>query len=146
MQSTDDGDVMMTNGLRVSPDGTKLYHNDTLARVVWVTDLVREQLPSGKRVFCEVDGQPDGMAIDSEGGVWIALVMSGRIVRLGSDGRIDEVLDCPRPVVSAVCFGGDDLRDLYVTTFGAPYDTDHTGSVLRTRVDRAGLPCPAARI
>src|SRR5436190_550634 len=67
---------------------------------------------------------------------------SGKVLRVTPDGAEDLVLETPRTYVSAVCFGRSDGRDPYVTTFGgAPYDLEHSGSVIHTRVD-----VPAARI
>ncbi len=141
------GGIQLTNGVGVSPDGARLYHNDTLPAVVWVSDLSSDGLPSGRRLFHELrQGLPDGLAMDEGGGVWIAAIGAGRIVRVAPDGREDLVLETPMPYVSAVCFGGSDRRDLYVTTFGPPYDPDHTGSVIRTRTGIAGSPLAPARI
>jgi gluconolactonase len=142
------GGIQLTNGIGISPDGTRLYHNDTLRRVVWVSDLPASGLPAGRRVFHQVrDGMPDGMAVDEAGAVWIAAIGVGKVVRISPEGDEDLVLDTPMPYVSALCFGGSDRRDLYVTTFGgSPYDLDHTGSVICTRVAVAGSQIMPAQI
>jgi gluconolactonase len=140
--------IQLTNGLGVSPDGTRLYHNDTLPRLVWVSDLSDAGLPVGRRVFHELrDGMPDGMAVDEAGAVWVAAIGAGKIVRITPDGEEDVILDTPMPYVSALCFSGSDRRDLCVTTFGGPpYDPEHTGSVISTRVDVAGAAVTPARV
>ena len=97
--------------------------------------------------FCEVpQGSPDGMAIDESGCLWVAIVNGGCIVRITPDGQEDLVLQGPRAWVASVTFGGDDGRDLYAVTFGAPYDDAHTGGVFRTRVSVAGGRIWPARI
>ena len=139
--------IQLTNGLGFSPDGASLYHNDTLRKVVWVSDVV-DGMPANRRVWHELrDGMPDGLAIDESGCVWVAAIGVGKIVRVTPAGVEDLVLDVPMPYVSAVCFAGSDRRDLVVTTFGgAPYDTEHSGSVITTRVDIAGAPVTPARV
>lgn len=140
--------ILMTNGLRVSPDGSRLYHADTLRELVWVSDLDDAGLPQHRRVHYVLrTGMPDGMAIDEAGCVWIAAIGAGAVVRVAPNGTMDRVVEVPRSYVSAVCFGGADRRELIVTAFGGdPYDTDHAGCVLSMGVDVAGFPVPAARV
>jgi xylono-1,5-lactonase len=105
-------------------------------------------MPTGLRPFHHLsDGLPDGMAIDESGGVWVAAIGAGKVVRVAPDGSEDLVLQVAMPYVSALCFGGSDRRDLFVTTFGGPpYDPEHSGSVVATRVDVAGAPVTPARV
>ena len=86
------------------------------------------------------------MAVDELGGLWIAAVGSVVLFRVRPDGVLDLTLDLPVAYVSALCFGGDDRRDLYITTFGAPYDLEHSGRILRTRATVGGLPIAPARV
>lgn len=142
------GDLTMNNGLRVSPDGARLYHADTLRKVIWVSDLDADGMPMNRRVHHEMRiAMPDGMAIDEQECLWIAAVGGGAIVRVTPDGAEDEVIEVPRAYVSAVCFAGADRRELVVTAFGGePYDAEHSGCVLRRRADVAGLPLTPARV
>jgi xylono-1,5-lactonase len=141
--------IQLTNGLAVSPDGSRLYHNDTTPKTVWVSDLNGAGLPVNRRAFhrMEGEGSPDGMAMDESGCVWIAAIAAGKVVRLTPDGREDLVLDAPAPYVASLCFGGSDLRDLYVVTFGGePYDSGRTGGVYRTRTNVAGAGITPAQV
>jgi sugar lactone lactonase YvrE len=143
------GDLTMNNGLRVSPDGARLYHADTLRRVIWVSDLGDDGMPRNRRVHREITvGMPDGMAIDEDECLWVAGIGAGAIIRVTPDDEgKDEVIEAPRGYVSAVCFAGPDRRDLVVTAFGGePYDAEHTGCVLRRRVAVAGLELTPARV
>jgi D-xylonolactonase len=142
------GGIQLTNGMGLSPDGSRLYHNDTLPGLVWVSDLGADGMPTGLRPFHHLsDGLPDGMAVDEAGGVWVAAIGAGKVVRIAPDGREDLVLEVAMPYVSALCFGASDRRDLFVTTFGGPpYDLQHTGSVVTTRVDVAGSAVTPARV
>jgi sugar lactone lactonase YvrE len=142
------GDLTMNNGLRVSPDGARLYHADTLREVIWVSDLDVDGMPRNRRVHYQLGiGMPDGMAIDEDECLWIAAVGGGAIVRVTPAGMQDQVIEVPRAYVSAVCFAGPDRRELVVTAFGGePYDADHNGCILRRRVDAAGLPLTPAGV
>lgn len=142
------GDLTMTNGMRVSPDGRRLYHADTLRRVVWVSDLDPDGLPRDRRVHHQLrSGWPDGMAIDEHECLWLAALGAGVVVRIAPDGSEDRVVPTPLAHVSAVCFAGSDVRDLVVTVFGGePYDADRPGCVLTCRVDVAGLGLTPARV
>jgi sugar lactone lactonase YvrE len=142
------GGLTMNNGLRVSPDGTRLYHADTLRRVVWVSDLDGEGLPHNRRVHHELRvGMPDGMAIDEHECLWIAAITAGVVLRIAPDGTEEQSIELPRSHPSAVCFVGADLRDVIVTAFGGePYDARHAGCVLVGRADVAGFPLTPARV
>ena len=76
------GDVGLSNGIGISPDGHRLYHADTAAGRVIAHDLAKDGSVSGRRTFARVvDGAPDGLAVDSEGGVWVACYGGGQVVR-----------------------------------------------------------------
>jgi sugar lactone lactonase YvrE len=66
---------------------------------------------------------PDGMTMDAEGRLWVAIVGAGQVRRYSVSGEVEAVVDLPVPCPTGVAFGGDDLGDLYVTTMtphGAP--------------------------
>ena len=79
----------------------------------------------------------DGLALDAEGGLWVALGPAGAIGRHAPDGKLVEVIDVPADFVASVAFGGQDGHDLYVATIGA---------LLRMRADLAGAPTYRARV
>jgi sugar lactone lactonase YvrE len=140
--------IQMTNGVGLSPDGSRLYHNDTTPRTVWVSDISADGLPIDRRAFFELnEGGPDGMAMDESGCVWIAAITAGRVVRVTPDGKEDLTVETPSKWVASLCFGGPDGRDLYVVTFGGePYDPERSGAVYRTRVAASGAPVVPATI
>ncbi len=74
--SVRDSGYVITNGPTASPDGRTLYHTDTLQRVVYAFDLDDDGRLERKRVFTSIEGTgyPDGMAVDEEGCVWVALL------------------------------------------------------------------------
>ena len=85
-------------------------------------------------------GIPDGLTIDAEGGVWLALFGGGAVRRYGPDGTLDLVLELPARKVTACCFGGTDGRELYVTTASIGDEPEPAGSVFVAAVDVAGPP------
>ena len=113
----DDGYVI-TNGPAMSPDGRTLYHNDTLKRVVYAFDVSEDGALSNRRIFATIsgDGYPDGMAVDAEGFVWVALFGGWRIERYSPAGELVEQVPFPCSNITKLAFGGDDLKTVYVST------------------------------
>ena len=72
---------------------------------------------AGRRRFHDVtDGVPDGLTVDSAGNVWVALNGAGRVRCLSPDGAVLHEVEIPARKVTACTLGGDDGRDLFVTT------------------------------
>jgi gluconolactonase len=141
------GDVSLTNGIGLSPDGRTLYHSDTARAHIIASQLSDRGDPESRRVFAETEGgAPDGLAVDREGRVWVALYGGGCVARFRPDGAPDGRIDVPASAVTSLCFGGDDLRDLYITTADNTDAPELRGCVFRTRVDTPGLPAPLVRI
>jgi len=113
-----DTGYIITNGPAISPDGRTLYHTDTPLRRVYAFDLRPDGALANKRVFLQLPegSRPDGMAVDSEGIVWIALFGAGRIERYTAAGRLVGEVRFPCFNITKLAFGGDDLRTVYVTT------------------------------
>ncbi len=139
-------DVVLTNGIGFSPDGRRLYHSDSARGHVILHDVADDGGVSNRRVFVKAEGgAPDGLAVDEEGCVWVALFGAGCAARYTPDGALERTLEVPAPSVASVCFGGADRRDLYVAT-GDHLDPSLGGCVFRTRVAVPGLPAPRARV
>jgi gluconolactonase len=140
--------VLLTNGLGVSPDGKRLYHSDARRQLVRVYDVEPDGSLGHWKAFCAVGvGRvPDGLKVAADGSVWVADAHGGRVAVFEPDGRHRMDLPVPLPMVTSVCFGGDDLRDLYVVTGSRGGPSDKCGTIYRTRVDVAGLPLEPCRI
>ncbi|GIX47957.1 MAG: hypothetical protein KatS3mg131_2168 [Candidatus Tectimicrobiota bacterium] len=139
--------ILLSNGLGFSPEGTRLYHSDSRAGLVRVYDVHADGSLGPWRPFAAVrEGVPDGLAVAEDGSVWVALAGGGCVVVFAPDGTERQRLPVPLPMVTSLCFGGDDLRDLYVVTGsrGGPHDA--CGTVYRTRVAVPGLPQAPARV
>ena len=140
------GDVALTNGIGFSPDGSVLYHADSV-RGVWAHDYDDGSV-SGRRLLVTVDVvTPDGLAVDESGTVWVADVGGSSAVRgFGPDGKERGRITVPATMVTSVCFGGADRRDVYIVTADNTEDPDKGGSVFRTRADVPGVAVAKARV
>jgi D-xylonolactonase len=139
--------IEVTNGLGFSPDRKLLYHSDSTTRAVWAYEVRSDQTVSDRRLFARLpEGMPDGLTIDAEGGVWVAVVGGpGELVRFKSDGIADRRVKVPAKTVTSVAFGGPDMRDLYAVTANNSNNRELKGTVFRTRSDIPGLPVPKSR-
>ncbi|MFC7340580.1 SMP-30/gluconolactonase/LRE family protein [Saccharopolyspora griseoalba] len=142
------GEITISNGLNWTSDGARAYYADTPTQRVDVFDYTGEQLRE-RRPFASVepaDGAPDGLCVDAEGGVWVALWGGGAVRRYGPDGELTAVVEVPAPRVTACTFGGPDLDELYITTSQVETDlAEHplAGSVFRAIPGVRGLPVRA---
>lgn len=112
-------EVTISNGLAWSADGSVLYYIDTPRHAVDAFDVDPEtgRLSSRRIVAAVGDGDPDGMAIDDEGFLWVAVWGGYRVERIDpADGSRLAIVWVPTRQVSSVAFGGPSLRDLYITT------------------------------
>ncbi len=108
------------NSTCFSPDGSTMYFTDSTEREIWAYDYDLETgIPSGKRVFASFEGQPglpDGSIVDSEGYLWNAQWGGYRIVRFSPSGEVDRVIELPVKNITCICFGGEPLDTLYITS------------------------------
>jgi sugar lactone lactonase YvrE len=112
--------VTTSNGIDWSPDGRFMYYVDTPTRRVDIFDFdVASARASNRRVFVDLQaerGRPDGLVVDAEGGVWVALWRGAAVRRYRPDGSLDRVIGLPVELVTKCAFGGPALTDLYITT------------------------------
>ncbi|MDQ0726720.1 sugar lactone lactonase YvrE [Microbacterium sp. W4I20] len=110
--------ISISNGLAGDPLSDSMFYVDTATRRI---DRLR-LAPAGladREPFADLSkiaGLPDGIAVDAEGGVWVAMWGAGAIIRIGPDAKQDARIELPTPHVSACAFGGPQLDDLYITT------------------------------
>jgi sugar lactone lactonase YvrE len=151
--------ITVSNGLAWSPNGRTMYWSDTKAHTIYAFDLdpVTGGI-SGKRVFASFPvkqpgqplagygGRPDGAAVDAEGCYWSAMFEGQRLLRLSPEGEIVREVRLPVRCATMPCFGGHDLKTLYITTArenrpaAELIEQPFAGCVLALDVDVPGLP------
>jgi sugar lactone lactonase YvrE len=141
----------IANGLGWSPDGRTLYHADTGPRVVaaYPFDPVTGELGEGEVIIRPEAGGPDGLLVDDEGALWVALHGAGEVRRYGPDGATLAVVRLPVSQPTSVAIGGGSGRRLFVTTAWENFDERQraaqpdAGRVFA--VDDVGVSAPAVR-
>ena len=144
--------VTISNGLGWSLDDRALYYIDSTTRRVdcFDFDLETGAIDRRRPFVTLVSGAalPDGLAVDAEGCIWVALFRGSSVNRYTPDGALDTVLELPTAHVTSCAFGGAKLDRLYVTTGLGPGmersdDDPHAGSLFAITPGCAGLPEPA---
>jgi sugar lactone lactonase YvrE len=138
------GDVTISNGLEWSPDGTIAYYVDSTTGRIDVMDYDARLGLTDRRPFAAVEaGSPDGLTVDAEGGIWVAIWGAGAVHRYDPAGRLTEVVELPATQVTACTFGGADLTDLFITTSREGLDDSAepaAGAVFVWHPGMGGLP------
>ena len=155
------GDATIANGLAWSPDNRTVYWSDTPSHVIraWDWDAQGNTL-ARERVFQQFPhkpdgwqsgmpgygGRPDGAAVDAQGNYYAAMFEGARLLKLSPSGVLLAEMPTPAQCPTMPCFGGDDLRTLFITTArqNRPQHElerlPQSGCVFSTRVDTPGLP------
>lgn len=152
---------VIANGLAWSPDQSTLYWANTTRHEVYAWDWdAQANVMRGHRVFHAFagkpagwqtgqpgyGGRPDGAAVDAEGFYWVAMFEGQRLVRLSPAGEVAADIPLPVRCPTMPCFGGEDLRTLYVTSASHNRPAAElavcpdSGRVIAMRVDVPGLP------
>lgn len=113
-----DSGMAVVNGPAFSPSGDVMYLSDSIGRRILAFDLKEGKL-SGRRVFArctDAEGFPDGLTVDALGYVWCAHWDGSRVTRFSPSGERDRTVMLPVPRATSVCFGGENLETLFITT------------------------------
>jgi sugar lactone lactonase YvrE len=146
--------VGISNGMGFTPDRRRMYYTDSLLRRVYLFDYDEGTgALANRRIWLETpdgEGVPDGLTVDAEGCVWSARWDGGALYRYSPEGA--ELLRIPLPArkVSSVTFGGEDYRELFVTTALAggtrECEGEGAGALFRLRPGVRGVPEFRSRI
>jgi len=155
------GGATIANGLAWSPDQRRVYWADTPQHCIRIWDWdAQRNVMSGEREFYRVEpkpanwhsgmpgyrGRPDGAAMDTQGNYYVAMFEGQRLLKLAPDGSLLEEIETPVLCPTMPCFGGDDLKTLYITSarHSRPAaelaQMPQSGCVFSTRVEVPGLP------
>jgi sugar lactone lactonase YvrE len=143
-----DDDLALSNGLAWSADGRRMFSVDTVARTVSVRDYDPGSGAVGpRRVHLRLEGGlPDGIAMDADDHLWVAVWGGGEVRRYAPDGTVVDRVVTGAPHTSSVAFAGGDLRTLVITTATSELGDDqlaaHPGSgrLFTARAEVPGLP------
>jgi sugar lactone lactonase YvrE len=151
--SVADQGFVICNGPTFSPDNRKLYFSDTVGRRILSYEMDEGGGLLDRQTFfafSDEDGMPDGLTVDSGGSVWCALYNGAKVVCIDASGQLRLSMPVPTRYVTSLCFGGQNLSTLYVTTGWGGGTSDVTkrgdlcGSVLMRPAEVPGLPEPIA--
>lgn len=138
--------VTVSNGIDWSPDSAVAYYIDSHTRRIdafsWdPVGGLRERRPFVS--FDDIDGDPDGLTVDAEGGVWVAMFGASQVRRYSAAGTLDFILEVPVSRVTAMAFAGPRLDELIITTsrkgLDIPVETS-AGALFGAHPGVRGLP------
>lgn len=112
-------DVIVANGIAFAPDGRAMWFTDTRRNLTWKITLSSEGTPTHRALWADYSAtgdRPDGACVDADGCLWQSVFAGGRIIRYTPDGRIDREIQLPVTNPTCLCFGGSDLKTLFVTS------------------------------
>jgi sugar lactone lactonase YvrE len=140
--------VTISNGLAWNRAGDVLWYIDTptgqVARFLVHGDVIERE--NQIVTINPAHGNPDGMTIDAEGCLWVALWGGSAVQRYSPDGELLERIEVAARQVSSCCFGGDDLGTLFITTSAEDYgpadriNDPHAGKIFAVRPGVIGFP------
>ena len=144
------GGVSTSNALAWSPDGTVMYHADTNSSRVHAHDYdIRTGSISNRRVFLDLTQtgeRPDGATVDAAGNFWVAFYGAGKVAQFSPAGQRLREIRLPVKAPTMPCFGGPDLKTLYITTARQKHTPEElaamplAGGIFAAAVDIPGLP------
>jgi sugar lactone lactonase YvrE len=147
-----DKDLVLSNGIAISPDGKTLYVAEMFANKITAYDYNAEAGTVGnRRVFVEIpkeSGMPDGLTVDSQGFVWAAHWGGWRVTRYDPVGKLEREIRVPVELVTCIGFGGENLDELYITTAwfnlsqGQRKGQPLAGDLFRIKTDVGGIVEP----
>ena len=133
----------VANGPAISPDGRWLYHTDTVPGRVYRFALDEDGIRDRELHirFQPGWGKPDGMTVDAEGGLWIAHWGGSRVSRFTPDGALDRQVALPASQITNVCFAGEGLDRMFVTSAATGLEGEaHAGALFEVDPGVRGLP------
>lgn len=144
--------VTIPNGIGWSPDDKTMYFTDSPTQGIDAYDFDAETgTMSNKRQFWKIsDGTgsvPDGLTVDAEGYLWVAIHEGSRVIRVSPEGKEVGEISMKAWKITCPVFGGSDLDELYITTAGADDDDPHMpkgaadhGAVFKIKMPVKGVP------
>lgn len=135
-------ETKLGNGLAWNKDNTKFYFNDSIEHKVFIYDYdINKGIISNRKVLAEIDGIPDGMTIDDNDNLFIAIWGGNRIeVRDSISGKILDIINIPTKLVTSCTFSGENYDGLIITTASLSELDEYAGKVFKLKTNYKGLP------
>jgi gluconolactonase len=135
----------ISNGLAWSLDGKQMFYIDTPTLKIESFDFNDGELSNRQTCWqtrSAADGTPDGMCVDSEGGIWVAFWNAGKVIRFDTEFKITDTVDVPAPLTTSVAFAGPNLRTLIITSANIDKSAgpEHAGKTFMCEPGISGLP------
>lgn len=136
------------NGPVINVAGDRVYLADSSAGIIHQFELHRDGSLSGRRPFVQMSDTPDGMCVDADDHVWVALYGGSAVVRYDPNGAEVDRIDLPATNPTSPCLGGPDGRTLFITSARQGLDSPSAdeGAVLAVPVSTPGLPTRPATL
>jgi sugar lactone lactonase YvrE len=136
-------DIFFPNGMAITPDGSTLYLAETFGKCISAFDIGRDGSLDNRRLHAELPGSPDGLCLDAEGCLWVALLFEGRFVRLSPQGKEIDRIDFPGKSAIACIIGDDDKSTLFLCV--SRIDKSDPANIVRHgEIHRMRAPAAAA--
>lgn len=137
--------IAISNGLAWNAAGNRLYHSDSRGGVwldCWDFDAPDGTVSNRRRLRDQDDanGRLDGGACDLDGTYWSAGPSAGRVNRFSADGALLGWVDLPLLHPTMPCFGGSDMRTVFVTSLDSRSDEADRDGIVSFRTETAGVP------
>ncbi len=138
-----DGSYGIANGPAISADGRTLYHTDTALSLIYRFDVKEDGTLGERYPFIRFEpewGFPDGMTLDTDGGLWVAHWGGGRVSRFTPDGKFERSIALPASQITCCTFAGPELDRMFVTSAADGVDEPHAGMLFEVDAGCRGLP------
>lgn len=138
--------ISISNGIGWSLDGRFFFHTDSLDHAIYRYTLRGDELTYKEVFYTPPQGTPDGLTIDSDGNLWVAVWDGGRVVQLSAEGEELAQILLPVSRPTSIAFGGPDLRTLFITSASVDLPEkeksaqSYAGALFSIQTHAAGLP------
>jgi sugar lactone lactonase YvrE len=138
------GDLDFPNGMVITPDRTSLIVAESVGRRLTIFTIAADGSLTDRRVFADgLDGPPDGIALDAEGGVWVAMTLANQFERIIEGGTVTDRIDIGDRTAIACTLGGPERRTLFMLSSTDAYPQRLVGTKL-SRLDAMTVDIPGA--
>jgi sugar lactone lactonase YvrE len=137
-------DLDFPNGMVITPDGRTLVVAESIARRLTVYTIGADGSLSDRRIFADgLDGPPDGICLDAEGGIWVSMTLAHQFERIVEGGRVSDRIDVGDRTAIACTLGGQERRTLFLLSSTDAYPERLIGTKL-SRLDTVTVDIPGA--